>query len=167
MTNMAVTRERGWWYPYIFVGCFVVVVGVNAALAYFATSTFTGLETQGAYQKGLAYNENLALAKAQEALGWSVETNVTSGVIGTDGAKVDIAVSYRDRDGKPVDGLSVKADLIRPTAKGMDRQEILKPLGNGVYGGSYTLPAKGVWDMDVAANGDGVFYQHAKRFVIR
>lgn len=165
--NMAATRERGWWYPYIFVGCFVLVVGVNGALAYFATSTFTGLETEGAYQKGLTYNQNLALAKAQEALGWTVETKATPGPIDPAGIKVDIAVSYRDRDGKPVEGLAVKADLIRPTAKGMDRQEVLKPLGNGVYGGAYVLPAKGVWDMDVAANGDGVFYQHAQRFVIR
>ncbi|MCR6629948.1 MAG: FixH family protein [Magnetospirillum sp.] len=164
---MAATRERGWWYPYIFVGCFVVVVGVNAALAYFATSTFTGLETEGAYQKGLAYNDNIALAKAQEALGWTVDTKVTPGVIDTVGAKVDIAISYRDRDGKAVEGLEVKADVIRPTAKGMDQHIVLAPLGNGVYGGSYMLPAKGVWDMDVAAVGAAASYQHAQRFVIR
>ncbi|MGE5476452.1 MAG: FixH family protein [Bacteroidales bacterium] len=164
---MAMTRERGWWYPYIFVGCFVVVIGVNGALAYFAASTFTGLETEGAYQKGLAYNENLALAKAQEALGWSVDTKVTPGAIGTDGTSVEITVSYRDRAGKPVEGLTVSADVIRPTAKGLDRQIKLPPHGNGVYGGTYTLPARGVWDMDVAANGGGSSYQHSQRFVIK
>lgn len=164
---MAVTRERGWWYPYIFVGCFVVVVGVNAALAYFATSTFTGLETEGAYQKGLNYNTNIALAKAQAELGWKVETKVTPGPIDTAGTKVDIAVSYRDRDGKAVEGLEVKADIIRPTAKGLDQHIVLAPLGNGTYGGSYVMPAKGVWDMDIAAVGAGASYEHAQRFVIR
>ncbi|HLO75511.1 MAG TPA: FixH family protein [Magnetospirillum sp.] len=164
---MAATRERGWWYPYIFVGCFVVVVGVNGALAYFATSTFTGLETDAAYQKGLAYNQNLALAKAQEALGWQVDTKVTPGPTDSTGAKVDVAVTYRDRDGKPVDGLTVEVDFIRPTAKGLDRRDTLKPLGNGVYGGPYTLPANGVWDMQLAANGAGASYQHSQRFVIR
>lgn len=163
----SVIRERGWWYPYIFVGCFVVIVGVNGALAYFATSTFTGLDTEGAYQKGLAYNQNLAAAKAQEALGWDVDTKVSTEAITASGAKVTIAITYRDRDGKPVDGLSVLADLIRPTAKGLDRQETLKPLGKGVYGGSYTLPVAGNWRMEVAANGDGVFYQHAQKLVIR
>lgn len=165
--NMAATRERGWWYPYIFVGCFVVVVGVNGALAYFATSTFTGLETEGAYQKGLIYNQNLALAKAQEEQGWTADTTVTPGQIGTDGAKVEVAISYRDRDGKPVEGLAVGIDLIRPTAKGLDHHEDLKPLGKGTYGGTFTLPAKGVWDMDVAATGVGVGHQHAQRFVIK
>lgn len=165
--NMVVTRERGWWYPYIFVGCFVIVVGVNAALAYFATSTFTGLETEGAYQKGLAYNDNLAAAKAQQEQGWTADTKVTPGAIGIDGVQVDIAVSYRDRDGKPLEGLEVKANLIRPTAKGYDHPEMLKPLGNGTYGGTYKLPVKGVWDMDVAASGIGVGHQHSQRFVIK
>ncbi|MGE5516613.1 MAG: FixH family protein [Bacteroidota bacterium] len=163
----AVIRERGWWYPYIFVGCFVVIVGVNGALAYFATSTFTGLETEGAYQKGLAYNQNLAAAKAQEALGWDVDTKVSTESVTASGAKVSIAITYRDRDGKPVEGLAVVADLIRPTAKGMDRQETLKPLGNGVYGGSYTLPVAGNWRMEVAANGDGASYQLAQKLDIR
>ncbi|MGE5500712.1 MAG: FixH family protein, partial [Ignavibacteriales bacterium] len=45
---MAAERRPGWWYPYIFVAAFVVVVGVNAAMAYFASSTFTGLETDNA-----------------------------------------------------------------------------------------------------------------------
>lgn len=164
---MAATRERGWWYPYIFVGGFVVVVGVNAALAFFATSSFTGLETEGAYQKGLEYNQNIALAKAQEALGWQVDTQVTPGPIGADGVQAKVAVSYRDRDGRPVEGLEVTADIIRPTAKGLDQHVTLAPMGNGTYGGSYQLPAKGVWDMDVAANGADVSYQHAQRFVIR
>lgn len=165
--NMAVTRERGWWYPYIFVGCFVVVVGVNAALAYFATSTFTGLETEGAYQKGLAFNKNLALAKAQEEMGWTVDTTVSTVAIAADGAKVTIAISYRDRDGKPVTGLDVQADLIRPTAKGLDRHVTLAPTGAGIYGIATTLPAAGNWKLEVAANGDGVFYQHAQKLDIR
>ncbi len=162
---MAATRQRGWWYPYIFVGLFVVVVSVNAIMAYFATSTFTGLETEGAYQKGLAYNDNLALAQAQEALGWTVETKATP--VTGQGPRAEITVSYRDRDGKPVDGLEVGAKMIRPTAKGLDHKIALKPLGNGTYGGAYQLPVNGVWDMDIVAIGPDVSYEHAHRFVIK
>lgn len=160
-----VTRQRGWWYPYIFVGCFVVVVVVNASMAYFATSTFSGISTDGAYQKGLAYNQNIAMAKAQEALGWTVETKVKP-VADADAVKASIAVSYRDRDGKPVEGLEVQARLVRPTAKGHDQALTLAPLGNGVYGGVYTLPLNGVWDMDMVATSPDVAYEHAQRFVI-
>ncbi|MBX9633802.1 MAG: FixH family protein [Magnetospirillum sp.] len=162
---MAVTRQRGWWYPYIFVGGFLVVVAVNASMAYFATSTFSGISTDGAYQKGLAYNQNLAMARAQEALGWTVETKVKP-IADTQAVKASILVSYRDRDGKAVEGLDVHARLVRPTAKGHDMDVALSPQGNGLYGGAYTLPLNGVWDMDVVATGSDSAYEHAQRFVI-
>lgn len=163
---MAAIRQRGWWYPYIFVGCFVLIVGVNGLMAFFATSTFTGLETESAYQKGLAYNQNLASAKAQEEMGWTVETKAAP-VANANGAQVDIAISYRDRDGKPVEGMDVTVRMIRPTAKGHDHDVTLKPLGNGTYGGVFTLPLNGVWDMDILARGEGVSYEHAQRFVLK
>lgn len=162
---MAATRQRGWWYPYIFVGGFLVVVAVNASMAYFATSTFSGISTDGAYQKGLAYNQNLAMARAQEALGWKVYTKVTP-VTDAQAIKANIAVSYLDRNGKPVEGLEVRARLVRPTAKGYDHELTLAPLGNGQYGGMFPLPLNGVWDMDMVATGPDVAYEHAQRFVI-
>lgn len=160
------TRQPGWWYPYIFVGAFGVVLAVNGALAYFATSSFTGLSTENAYEKGRLYNRNLALAKAQEALGWQVDTKISPAST-KDAAKADIAIAYRDKDGKPLEGLKVTAALIRPTAAGYDHKVTLAPLGNGVYGGVFELPLAGVWDMDVTALGGGdASYQHAQRFVI-
>ncbi|MGE5545414.1 MAG: FixH family protein [Solirubrobacterales bacterium] len=161
---MAQARKPGWWYPYIFVGAFVVVVAVNGALAYFATSTFTGLETEGAYDKGLAYNKNLALARAQADLGWTVDTNVDP--VSGGFARADVSIRYRDRDGKPVEGMEVKAHLVRPTAKGYDHDVTLPARGDGTYGAVFDLPLKGVWVMDVTALGSDVSYQHEKRFVL-
>ncbi|HSV28613.1 MAG TPA: FixH family protein [Candidatus Omnitrophota bacterium] len=161
---MAKARQPGWWYPYIFVGAFLVVIGVNGALAYFATSTFTGLETEGAYEKGLAYNTNLAMAKAQAELGWTVDTTVSP--VAGEVPRAEIVITYKDRDGRPVDGLDVRAQLLRPTVKGHDHGVVLEPKGKGTYSLIHALPFKGVWDMDVAAIGKDVSYQHAKRFVI-
>ncbi len=164
-TQARPARPRGWWYPYIFVGCFAVVLAVNGALAYFATSSFTGLSTDGAYEKGLAYNQNLAMARAQEAMGWTVDTQAKPA--GEKGhPKVDVVVTYKDRDGKPVEGLSVKAQMIRPTLKGYDHEVAFTTLGVGTYGGVFDMPLDGVWDMDVVATGNGTAYEHAKRFVI-
>lgn len=163
---MTKTRQPGWWYPYIFVGAFGVVLAVNGALAYFATTTFTGLSTENAYEKGRLYNQNLALAKAQAEMGWTVDTKVVP-ASGADQAKADIRVTYRDRAGKPVDGLTVRALMVRPTATGHDHEIDLPALGGGVYGGVVPLPLAGVWDMDVAAVGDGgIAYQHAQRIII-
>lgn len=163
---MAQTRKPGWWYPWIFVGCFVVVVAVNSTLAYFATSTFTGLATDNAYEKGRLYNQNLAMAKAQAEMGWTVDTTFTPASVAADKPRADIRVSYRDRDGKPVDGLTVRAEVSRPTAAGHDHAITLPALGNGLYGGVYDLPLKGVWDVDFVALGADVTYQHAQRIVL-
>lgn len=161
---MAQPRKPGWWYPWIFVGCFVLVVGVNATMAFFATTTFTGLATDNAYEKGRLYNHNLAMAKAQDEMGWTVETKVRPVAGAT--VQADIRVSYRDKDGKPVDNLSVRANLERPTAAGFDREIALPSLGGGLYGGVVDMPLNGVWDVDIVALGEGLAYQHAQRFVL-
>ena len=163
---MTQPRKPGWWYPYIFVGCFVVVLVVNGTLAYFATSTFTGLSTDNAYEKGRLYNQALAMAKEQEAMGWAVETKVESIMVG-DSPRAEISVSYRNRDGKPVDGMAVRAAMMRPTAKGYDHEITLPALGDGRYGGIYQLPLMGVWDMDIVALGGGASYQHSQRFILK
>ncbi|MGE5504588.1 MAG: FixH family protein [Actinomycetota bacterium] len=158
-------KQPGWWYPYIFLGVFLVVVAVNGLLAYFATSTFTGLETENPYEKGLAYNENLALARAQQALGWTVESKAEP-VAGA-GHRAQLSVSYRDRNGKPVDGLNVRATLLRPTTKGYDSDTTLMATGPGTYGAVVDLPLAGVWDMDVVALGKDASYQFERRFVVQ
>ncbi|MGE4280528.1 MAG: FixH family protein [Magnetospirillum sp.] len=163
---MAKTRQPGWWYPYIFVAAFGVVLAVNGALAYFATSSFTGLSTDNAYEKGRLYNQNLALAKAQAEMGWQVDTKIEP-LKSPDQPQANIHITYRDRDGKAVENLTVRAVMVRPTVAGYDHEVEFPALGDGVYGGTIPLPLAGVWDMDVAAVGDGgLAYQHAQRFVI-
>jgi nitrogen fixation protein FixH len=161
---MAQIRSKGWWYPLIFLGFFVIVFSVNATMAYFATSSFTGLSTQHAYEEGLAYNRNLAMAKAQAGMGWTVDTAVIPAGGTTPGAA--IAITYRDRDGKPVDGLTVAALVSRPTIKGYDHEITLAPQGNGRYGTTIALPLPGEWDMDVMATGNDTAYQLQHRFIL-
>ncbi len=56
-----------------FIGFFVVVASVNAVMVTSAVRTFSGVETENAYKAGLAFNESIAAAGAQDALGWRVE----------------------------------------------------------------------------------------------
>jgi len=161
---MAQNRQRGWWYPYIFLGFFVVVVGVNGTMAFFATSTFSGLSTANAYEKGLSYNRNIAEAKAQAELGWTVETS-SAPVAG--GAKQSrLTASFRDRDGKPVNGLEVRATLARPTAHGYDLPLVLAADGPGRYGVTATLPLDGEWDLELVALGKDASYQTQRRLIL-
>ena len=47
------------WIPWLFVGLFALVLVVNGSMIFVAFSTFPGLETTNAYQRGLAYNRQL------------------------------------------------------------------------------------------------------------
>jgi nitrogen fixation protein FixH len=164
---MAVVRRPGWWYPYIFVALFMVVLMVNLTMAFFASSTFSGLATEHPYEKGLAYNQNLAMAKAQDAMGWTVELKVEPVEAGGGAAhRTRLAIGYLDRDGKPVEGLDVRAQLIRPTAKGYDRQISLPAGPAGTYGAIVELPLQGVWDFEAVAVGKDATYQFARRIVV-
>jgi nitrogen fixation protein FixH len=154
-------RQRGWWYPYLFIGFFLVVVAVNMTMAFFATSTFSGVATERPYEKGIAYNRNLAMAKAQAELGWTVEIRA-----GGAAGRAEIAASYRDRDGRAIDGLDVQALVTRPTTTGLERRAVLAQSGPGTYGAEVALPESGEWTVDVVATGKDAAYQMQRRFIL-
>ena len=54
-------RADGWWYPWIFVFGMLVVIAVNIVLITSAIDTFPGLDTEDAYQKGLAVERGAAV----------------------------------------------------------------------------------------------------------
>lgn len=160
-------RADGWWYPWIFVGGMALVVLANGIMAFIALSTWTGLETEGHYQKGLDYNRNLAAAEAQAALGWTFELEaVPAGSTGKQ-RDLDLQVAFRDRDGHPLDGLEVSVLLQRPTHEGYDQEVRLKPNGPGLYAEQVTLPLPGQWAAHILAARGASEFQDEKRLRLR
>ena len=166
---MTVRRSRpaGWWYPWIFVGCMLLVVAVNGVLVYFALSTWTGLETRDHYNKGLAYNENLAAARMQVERGWQMRVAFTTDPDAGGDRAGHLAVTFADRDGQPVEGLRVAAALIRPTHEGYDLDVPLRATGAGVYAGPVALPLPGLWDARVMARRGDATFQAVQRLNVR
>jgi nitrogen fixation protein FixH len=102
---MSATMERkSRWIPWVFVGGMVVVVVVNGFMAFYAISTFTGLTTGQAYDRGRAYNHVLQEAARQDALGWTAQVRLEGG---------RILFTITDRAGAAVPGM-VEAHLLRP-----------------------------------------------------
>lgn len=159
---MSAVRRPGWWYPYIFVAVFGVVVAVNAVMVWLAGTTFSGLSVEQAYDKGVAYNRVLAAARRQEALGWSVGTTTRPT---PDSSAIVIVQTYRDRDGRPIDGLRVRVHLTRPATRGYDRDIVLGSSAPGDHVAIVALPLPGLWDLEAVAEGDGTSYQSFQRFV--
>lgn len=140
MTQTA-KRARLWWVPWAFVGGFVVVLVANGALVYFAFDSWTGVATEDAYAKGLAYNEEIGDARAQESRGWRVTLDFTSD--GPQRGKLDL--DLKDRFGTPITGARVAARLVRPTHEGHDLEVELTERGGGRYAAELELPLAGQW----------------------
>ncbi len=164
---MAQTRPRSWWYPWIIVAFFAVVVSVNGFMIYTATTTFTGLETEGHYVKGLKYNDNLDGVKKQAELGWKDITSWTP--LSQNGTERSgrLKVVFLDKAGNPLEGMKADALLIRPTHEGYDQEASLQSIGNGVYEFAMTLPLPGQWDVRILASKGDDLYQRVQRLHIK
>ena len=169
----AAVRPRGWWYPWLFVGGMLIVIAVNAVLVTLAIETFPGLSTEDAYRKGLAYNQTIAAAEAQDARGWRLELTITpqpaaSGAAEDSTASMELAARFVDRAGQPLSRLDVRAFVVRPVGEGRALEVALDESGGGVYRGTLATPLGGQWDVHIhARRGDETFFQQTRRIVVR
>ncbi|MTI42422.1 nitrogen fixation protein FixH [Roseibium hamelinense] len=133
------------------LGFFAVVFTANAIFIYFALGSFPGVAVESSYKASQAYNEDIAAAKAQLALGWQIDGDVQR----LTGTEVMIEVFAKDAKGNNLNGLLFTARLTRPAN---DLSDITVPL-NGTSGGLYTAQvpniAAGNWNLEIEAERDG------------
>lgn len=101
-------------------GAFAIIIGVNITMAYFAVSTFPGLEVKNSYVASQKFDAKRA---SQMALGWDVEPTYADGVL-------EIAIT--DASGAPVQAQSLSGILGRATH---DREDTTPSFtfANGVF----------------------------------
>jgi nitrogen fixation protein FixH len=128
---------------------FVVVAGVNAIMVRAAVSTFGGLDTENAYQAGLAYTREADAVRAQDALHWQIGAKVS---LATNGAKL-VEVVAADVAGQPLDGLRATARLVRPADKRAGHDLALSEIVPGTYRGTSEAEA-GQWDLLIELSRD-------------
>ena len=159
MTFAMKQRPRSWWYPCIIVGGMVIVIIVNGLLAFFALDSWTGIETENHYTKGLNFDSNINGAKRQQMLGWTLQPHFDYAPIGLDKTRpANLTVTAKDHTGTPLDTLTIRVQLIRPTHEGFDQTVPLTLLGDGVYGGDVVLPLPGQWEVRILAqHGEDAF----------
>jgi nitrogen fixation protein FixH len=136
--------RRSRWIPWVFVGGMLLVVVVNAVLVFASVSTFTGVTTGHAYDRGRAYNHVLEEAARQNALGWTAHVKLEGGML---------AVSVIDRDGLPVGG-RVEGVLQRPL-EGAELALDFAAAGPGRFIAFAPAPGKGQWEARLALHGAG------------
>ena len=149
--------RRSRWIPWVFAGGMVLVLAVNIGMVVAALSTFTGVTTGRAYDKGRAYNHVLEEAARQDALGWRATVAAEAGVL---------RVVAADRAAQPVAG-RLEGVLRRP----MDGHELPLALASS-QPGTWTAPLAeaqhGLWEVRLSlTDAEGHRLDIRQRLVLR
>lgn len=133
------------------VAFFGVVFAVNGVFFWFASDSWTGLSTEDAYRKGIAFNDQLARADAQKRLGWTAETEYASA--GPGAGRLTFALMTAE--GQFVRGRDVSATFRRPVSEGIDFVAMLRSHESGRYVADIAPPAPGQWDVRIEVSRPG------------
>ncbi|AVX02923.1 nitrogen fixation protein FixH [Maritalea myrionectae] len=118
---------------------FGTIITVNLIMAYFATTSWTGLVVKNSYVASQHFNEKLEANRVQDALGWTPSFAIEGGVL-----------RYRllDAKGAPVSASEADVKLMRPSHEREDHMVTMLPAANGDFTAEHEL-AKGAWDVEV------------------
>ncbi|MFN4009431.1 MAG: FixH family protein [Pannonibacter sp.] len=147
------------------LGFFGVIFAANAVFLYYAIGTFPGTVVDSSYKAGLAFNSEVAAAKAQADRGWQVGAHLDR----SSGGTARITVNASDAAGVALGGLVFTAKLAHPTAAGLDQMVALAPLEDGRYTGVTAQPlAPGNWNMVIEAEGaEGRMFRSENRVFLK
>jgi nitrogen fixation protein FixH len=128
---------------------FGVVGSANALMIHYAISSFRGEVANHPYEVGLAYNSEIAAARAQNARNWRVAAKI---VTGTNKRRLDVWA--RDAQGQPISGLSMIGIFVSPVDGMLDRRVGLTENSIGTYSGDIAI-APGYWGLEILAKEGG------------
>jgi nitrogen fixation protein FixH len=140
------------------LGFFGTVALANGIMIRAAVSTFGGLETASSYQAGLAFERDVAAARAQDELHWQVRANVR----GTADETV-VEVDARDAAGRPLAGLEARVLLHHPTYGRADQTVVVSEETTGHFRGT-TAAAAGQRELmiELSRGGDRLFRSQSR-----
>lgn len=144
---------KGWHVLAGVVGFFATIIAVDALFVVQALRTYPGEVSVTPYEDGLAYNRKIAQLEAQQALGWSA---------GVAAEPQTVLVRLRDREGRPLTGVTVTGRLQRPATEAGARVLAFTERAPGDYVAP-SAGASGAWDLRLEARGSGPARFEAER----
>lgn len=138
--NTAFKNPKDKWIPWYFVMFFTAIALLDGIFVYLAVSTQTGVVTEHAYEKGLAYNHVLEEALAQPD--WQQAATFKDGTL---------IWTLADENGTPITDAVVTAHINRPVQDGYDFDITLVHTNNGEYRTPLDLPLLGQWQANLSS----------------
>lgn len=158
----ATLRRPNVWIPAIFFGMFAVIIAANGTMVFVAMNTWRGLQTENAYEKGVAYNQALEARDRQVALGWDLGVEVKT----PGGQHANVRIALADAQGAPLIADRVRVGFVRPTQEGYDSIHELTGHGDGTYSASADLPLPGLWELRIVAEKGANALHETRRIMV-
>lgn len=138
------------------IAFFGVMLAANSLLVYYAVDTFSGGDRPDPYRSGINYNDTIAAAERQDALGW--RTKITY-----DDRRERLTLRFVDQGETPVAGLDLVGTVSRPATNREDREVAFREVARGLYATDVTL-GPGAWVISAAA--DDPIYRLKRRLFV-
>ena len=149
----------GWKVLSILLAFFGTVGAVNGALVYFALTTFRGEVENHAYDRGLAYNREIANAREQAARDWNVDVSFARQPT----SETLFSVLARDAQGAEISGVKMTIALASPADTKNDVSLALSETSPGRYEGHVTIGSGWRNIILVATRGDATVFRSRNR----
>lgn len=147
----------GWHMLAIMLAFFGTIITVNFTMAYFATSTWSGLVVKNTYVASQEFNGKTAAIKEMLATGIAGDLSVDA-----KGMRYRLTLP----NNVPVVADSVLAHFKRPVGEHQDFELLMTPAGDGLYLAE-TAVLPGSWIVEIKATKDGKLIMHeAKRVTV-
>ena len=154
-------RPSDRWIPWSIVAFFVALTAILAHFVWLAVHNFPGTVADKAYEQGLAYNQVLQAAAAQDKLGWHAAL-----AFATPAQTLRLTYTLQDATGTPLRAAAVQGWLYRPSSSKLDEKLTLMETQPGVYEAELAKPAAGLWEVRLAAQRGADRHQHSERITL-
>lgn len=160
MPSASAAQPRTAWryFPHALIAGLGVVVAVNAGMVYSALRTFPGVAALDVFDHSNSYDEVLAEAAREAALGWSVQPV---------GETRTPRLALTDRAGAPLAGATVRAQARRPLGPDMTTEVTFVEDAPGRYLAADPLPAGGQWELRISVVRDDQRLHATRRIVAK
>ena len=148
-------RLSGYHVAAMFAAFFGVIIAVNFTMAWFASSSWTGLVVKNSYVASQNYNEKIDAARNQKAMGWRTDFSYSNNLL---------SLFIRDKDNQPIFFDKLTLVIGTPVSENKDRSLVLDPKNSGVYQASIKL-SEGVWAYELVSEGE-IPYRFEGRFFV-
>nr|VFJ57363.1 MAG: Nitrogen fixation protein FixH [Candidatus Kentron sp. DK] len=174
--NHSPASRPAWKNPWVigWVLIIVVIVSVNMVMIYLASSTSPGLVVEDYYERGRNYEKTVLTRQAlEEKLFLQVEPPPEI----RQGEPAKFHLTSTDSTGHPIPVDAVTLHAYRPSDCAYDFSTLMdkvrkgkatgvEPPLSGRYAAEVIFPLKGVWDIIIAAEREGVEHNVARRITV-